>query len=65
MWAIPDKGQHVVLTHRSQRQVARNDEFVVALVVGKNGQIEGPRSEQLGVAARHPHGGAGKTLRIQ
>ena len=42
----PDEGQHVVFTHRSQRQVAGNHEFVVALVVGKGGQIEGPRSEQ-------------------
>jgi hypothetical protein len=46
--------QQVVLAQRVERDVACEDELVVALVVRERGQAERPRCEQLGVRGGDP-----------
>lgn len=49
-----DERQQMVLADGPHGDAAGQDEFVVVLVVGEGGQVEGARAEQLGVGARHP-----------
>ena len=46
--------EQVVLAERVERDVAGEDELVVALVVGEGREVERPGREQLGVGGRRP-----------
>ena len=51
-----DEREQVVLTQRVERDVARDDELVVAAVVGEARRREGARGQQFGVHARDARG---------
>ena len=48
------EGEQVVLAERVKGDVADDDELVVALVVGKRGELEGLRRQELGIGTCHP-----------
>ena len=57
-----DERQQVVLAQRVERDVARDDELVVAAVVGERRRVERARREQLGVHPRHARGRVAQAL---
>jgi hypothetical protein len=60
-----DERQQVVLADRAERDAAREDELVVALVVGERRQVERARAEQLGVGTPSAPGGSWTTRRTE
>ena len=56
MCATPWNGQQVVHAERVERDRPRDDQLVVAVVVGKGGRAKRLRREQLGIRVGHPAG---------
>ena len=61
----PRERQEVVLAEGLEGDAPGQDELVVALVVGKGGEVEVPRGEQLGVGAGHPPGRLDQVVRVR
>ena len=50
----PGERQQMVLAQRVERDLARQHELVVALVIRKRREVERPRCEHLGIGMRDP-----------
>src|SRR6478672_12067542 len=65
MWAVPTNGSMLVLAERSEWNASRDDELVVAAVVGERRQVERPGAHQLAQGGRHPFRSACQGLAVE